>query len=94
MKNMVYAILLAALLIPAGCSKTPASPEEQLTAVNEMLSRGYEMTDNQRREIDEQVNEAGSLLKAGKKTEASALLAKVLADLEVIGETDRFNKSE
>ena len=94
MKKVLYAILLSFLLIPAGCSDTPAGPEEQLKVVNEMLSRGYEMTENQRQEVDEQVNEANALLEAGKMTEASALLSKVLTDLEVIAETDRFNKSE
>ncbi len=65
-----------------------------MALINDMLSKGYEMTDNQRVNINDQVAEAKGLLNFGKREEASKMFAAVITELEVIAETDRFNKSE
>ena len=59
-----------------------------------MMSKGYEMSDNQRNNINKAIEEAKKLIAANKTDEANALLKKTINTLELIAETDRFNKSE
>ena len=94
MKKLLSGLLLLFFFMAAGCSSSPSTPQDQLATISKMLSKGYEMTTEQRQEIDGQVNQANELIKAGKTEEAQKLLSNVLGDLEVIAETDRFNKSE
>jgi hypothetical protein len=80
--------------VATGCSSNSSTSEDQLTTVTTILSKGYEMTVEQRQAFDNQIKQAKELMKSGSNEEAQKILAKVLADLEVIEETDRFNKSE
>jgi len=59
-----------------------------------MMTKGYAMTQNQRETINQQVAESKKLISEGKKEDANKLLDQALEMLEVIAETDRFNKSE
>lgn len=92
-KFSTIALLLFCFVI-GGCSSAPSTPQDQLTEISKMLSKGYEIADQERREIDAQVNKAKELLKSGATEEAGKILATVLTDLELLAETDRFNKSE
>jgi hypothetical protein len=94
MKKNLLGLLLLLFVVLFSCSKAPTTPQDQLALINEMLSKGYEMTDNQRDNINDQVTEAKDLLTSGKQEEASKIMAAVITELEVIAETDRFNKSE
>ncbi len=94
MKRILAGLLLLLFAVFLSCSKAPTTPQEQLALINDMLSKGYEMTDNQRVNINDQVAEAKGLLNSGKREEASKMFAAVITELEVIAETDRFNKSE
>ncbi len=94
MKKILSCLMLLLLVAAFGCSNAPSTPQDQLTEISKLLSKGYEMTANQRQAIDEQVARANELLASGNTEEASKILSEALVDLELIGETDRFNKSE
>ena len=96
MKSKLIAVLLIALLAVAGCSSGSKSntPDDKIATINSMMSKGYEMSDNQRNNINKAIEEAKKLIAEKKTDEANALLKKTINTLELIAETDRFNKSE
>ncbi|MDX1776365.1 MAG: hypothetical protein R3297_07265 [Desulfobulbales bacterium] len=97
MKCKLTAVMLIVLFAVAGCSSGGGksnSPADKIATINSMMSKGYEMTDTQRNNITMALEEAKKLLAAKKTAEADALLKKTVNTLELIAETDRFNKSE
>ncbi|MEN8231404.1 MAG: hypothetical protein ABFR35_01825 [Thermodesulfobacteriota bacterium] len=97
MKAKLIAVLLVILLGVAGCSSSGSkskTPEDKIATINTMMSAGYEMTDNQRNNVNKAVEEAKKLISQNKTEEANTLLKKTINTLELIAETDRFNKSE
>ena len=96
MKSKLIALLLIVLLTVVGCSSGSKSntPDDNIATINSMMSKGYEMSDNQRNNINKAIEEAKKLIAANKTDEANALLKKTINTLELIAETDRFNKSE
>ncbi len=96
MKSKLIVLLLIILLGIAGCSSGSKSktPEDKIATINSMMTKGYEMSDNQRRNINQAVEEAKKLLSQNKIDEANMILKKTINTLELIAETDRFNKSE
>ena len=96
MKAKLIAVLLVLLLAVVGCSSGSKSstPDDKIATINTMLNKGYEMSDNQRNNINKAVEEAKKLISQQKVDEANALLKKTINTLELIAETDRFNKSE
>ena len=52
------------------------------------------MTDNQKNNINKAIEEAKKLIAANKIDEANQLLKKTINTLELIAETDRFNKAD
>ena len=97
MKSKFIAVLFVMLLAVVGCSSGGSksnSPEDKIATINTMMSAGYEMSDNQRNNINKAVEEAKELISKDKKDEANSLLKKTINTLELIAETDRFNKSE
>ena len=93
MKSKLLAMFFAILLAVAGCSG-PKSPQDQLTTIDKMLAKGFEIATPQQQEIDKLVAEGKKLLAAGKTDESSKLLAQAIKVLEFAEEADRFNKSE
>jgi uncharacterized protein YcfL len=96
MKAKLIAVLLVLLLAVVGCSSGSKSstPDDKIATINTMLNKGYEMSDNQRNNVNKAVEEAKKLMSQNKIDEANALLKKTINTLELIAETDRFNKSE
>jgi len=95
MKLRLIVVLLVLLLGIAGCSGNKTkTPEDRIATINTMMNKGYEMSDNQRNNIDKAIEEAKKLISQNKIDEANALLKKTINTLELIAETDRFNKSE
>ena len=96
MKSKLIVALLVMLLAVAGCSSGSKSntPDDKIATINSMMSKGYEMSDNQRNNINKAIEEAKELISQQKIDEANTLLKKTINTLELIAETDRFNKSE
>jgi ABC-type glycerol-3-phosphate transport system substrate-binding protein len=95
MKSKLIVLLLVILLGIAGCSGSKSkTPEDKIATINTMMSKGYEMSDNQRNNVNKAIEEAKKLIAENKAEEANALLKKTINTLELIAETDRFNKSE
>ncbi|MDX1779504.1 MAG: hypothetical protein R3339_11540 [Thermodesulfobacteriota bacterium] len=96
MKAKLIAVLLFMLLAVVGCSSGSKSstPDDKIATINTMMKAGYEMSDNQRNNVNKAVEEAKKLMSQNKIDEANALLKKTINTLELIAETDRFNKSE
>ena len=96
MKAKLIAVLLVMLLAVVGCSSGSKSntPDDKIATINTMMKAGYEMSDNQRNNVNKAVEEAKKLMSQNKIDEANALLKKTINSLELIAETDRFNKSE
>ena len=94
MKSKLIVVLLVILLGISGCSGSNSTPEGKIATINTMMSKGYEMTDSERQNINQSVEEAKKLLSQNKIEEANQLLKKTINALELIAETDRFNKSE
>ena len=97
MKSKLIVVLLVALFTLVGCSSGGGksnSPDAKLATIDTMMKAGYEMSDNQRNNVNKAVEEAKKLISQNKIDEANALLKKTINTLELIAETDRFNKSE
>jgi outer membrane PBP1 activator LpoA protein len=96
MKAKLIAVLLVMLLAVAGCSSGSKSktPEDKIATINSMMTKGYEMSDNQRNNINKAIEEAKKLISQNKTKEANVLLKRTINTLELIAETDTFNKSE
>jgi len=97
MKSKLITALLIMLLAVAGCSSSGSKsngPDDKIATINTMMSKGYEMSQNQREAINQLVAEGKKLVSQGKTEEADKLFDEALKLLEVIAETDRFNKSE
>ena len=96
MKSKLIVILLIMLLAVAGCSSGGKSntPEDKIATINSLMTKGYEMTDNQRNNVNKAIEEAKKLIAENKTAEANTLLKKTINTLELLAETDRFNKSE
>ena len=98
MKSKLITLLLVMLLAVAGCSssgeKSSSAENGKLATINTMMNKGYEMSANQRQTINKLVADGKSLAAEGKQAEADRLFDKAIEELEVIAETDRFNKSE
>ena len=93
MKSKLLAVFFAIFIALAGCSGSK-SPQDQLTTIDKMLAKGFEITAPQRQEVDGLVAEAKKLMGAGKIEESSKLLKQAIKVLEFAEEADRFNKSE
>jgi len=78
----------------SGEKKASSSDSGKLTTINNLLSQGYEMSENQRQTINQLVAEGKELTAQGKQEEADKVFDQAIELLEVIAETDRFNKSE
>ena len=96
MKAKLVAVLLIMMLAVVGCSSGSKSntPDDKIATINTMMKAGYEMSDNQRNNVNKAVEEAKNLMSQNKIDEANALLKKTINTMELIAETDRFNKSE
>jgi uncharacterized membrane protein len=95
MKSKLIVLLLVILLSIAGCSGSKSkTPEDKIATINTMMKAGYEMSDNQRNNVNKAVEEAKNLLSQNKIDEANMILKKTINTMELIAETDRFNKSE
>ena len=96
MKAKLIVVLLVMLLAVVGCSSGSKSntPDDKMATINTMMNAGYEMSDNQRNNVNKAIEEAKKLMSQNKIDEANALLKKTINSLELIAETDRFNKSE
>ena len=97
MKSKLIAMLLAMLLTAAGCSSSGSksnTAEDKVATINSLMSKGYEMSQNQRETINQLTAEGKKLQSEGKKAEADKMFDEAIKLLEVIAETDRFNKSE
>jgi hypothetical protein len=94
MKLKLIVVLFVILLGITGCSGSNSTPEGKIATINTMMGKGYEMTDSERQKISQSVEEAEKLLSQNKTEEANQLLKKTINTLELIAETDRFNKSE
>ncbi len=95
MKSKLIVLLLVILLGIAGCSGSKSkTPEDKIATINTMMSKGYEMSDNQRNNVNKAVEEAKELISQNKIDEANTILKKTINTMELIAETDRFNKSE
>jgi len=97
MKTKLIAVLIVMMLAVVGCSSGGGkanTPDDKLATINTMMKAGYEMSDNQRNNVNKAVEEAKKLISQNKIDEANALLKKTINSLELIAESDRFNKSE
>jgi len=96
MKAKLMVFLLCILLAVAGCSSGSKSntPDEKIATINTLMSKGYAMTTNQKESVNMLLEEGRKLAAEGKTAEANKQLDRAIEMLEVIGESDRFNKSE
>ncbi len=97
MKIKLIALLLAMLLAFGGCSSSGSKsngPDDKIATINTLMSKGYEMSQNQRATINQMLADGKKLVSQGKTAEANKVFDEAIKLLEVIAETDRFNKSE
>ena len=97
MKSKLIAVLLIMMLAVAGCSSSGSNSNDQgekVATINSLMSKGYEMSKNQRETINQLTADGKKLASQGKTAEANKLFDEAIELLEVIAETDRFNKSE
>jgi uncharacterized protein YceK len=98
MKLKLITVLLVILLAISGCSSSgdnsASSENGKLGTINTMMNKGYEMSEDQRQAINQLVADGKNLAASGKQAEADKRYDEAIKLLEVIAETDRFNKSE
>ncbi len=95
MKSKIIAFFVVISLAVAGCSGSSSkTPEDKIATINTMMSKGYEMSEDQRDQITRSVEEARQMISQGKKDEANTILKKTIKQLKIIEETHLFNKSE
>jgi uncharacterized lipoprotein YajG len=96
MKTKLMVSLFCIFLVVAGCSTGSKSntPEEKIATITTMMSKGYEMSRNQKASISILLEDGRNLLAQGKTAEADKQFDKAIKMLEIIAESDRFNKSE
>ena len=97
MKSKLTILLFCIVLAVAGCSsgtKSSSPSEQKITTINTMMSKGYVMSNNQKTTINKMLEDGRKLVSQGKTEEANKLFDEAIQLLEVIAETDRFNKSE
>ena len=87
----IVSLLIVALFL-AACGDV--TPESQLNEINELLSKKYEMTKEQQRDITAFTDAGKKLMQEGKNAEASEKLAAALKILHWVRDTDVLNKSE
>ncbi|MEE4265597.1 MAG: hypothetical protein V2I56_23125 [Desulfobacteraceae bacterium] len=87
----IVSLLIVALFL-AACSS--GTPESQLSEINELLSKKYEMTQEQKRDITAFTDAGKKLMQEGKNVEASEKLAEALKILHWVRDTDVLNKAE
>ena len=87
----IVSLLIVALFL-AACSS--GTPESQLGEINELLSKKYEMTQEQARDITAFTDAGKKLMQEGKNAEASEKLAEALKILHWVRDTDVLNKAE
>ena len=88
----LIAIVLAVFMISA-CGGG-GTPEDQLSKIDKFLSKNYEMTIEQARDIKKFTDEGKQFLGNGKKAEAAEKFDQALKILYVVRDTDVLNKSE
>jgi Tfp pilus assembly protein PilF len=87
----IVSLLIVALFLVACSSVTP---ESQLSEISKLLSKKYEMTKEQARDITAFTDAGKKLMQEGKNAEASEKLAEALKILYWIQDTDVLNKAE
>ncbi|MBE9530078.1 MAG: hypothetical protein IMF00_02295, partial [Proteobacteria bacterium] len=71
MKSKLIVLLLVILLGIAGCSGSKSNtPDDKIATINTMMNAGYEMSDNQRNNVNKAVEEAKELISQNKIDEA------------------------
>lgn len=97
MKTKLITVLIIMLLAVSGCSSSgskSSGPEGKIATINSMMAKGYEMSTLQKQSINQMLADGQKLISEGKTAEAEKLFDEAIKLLEVIAETDRFNKSE
>lgn len=97
MKSKLIVLLLIMLLAVAGCSSSGSkseAPGDKIATITAMMAKGYEMSQSQKESINQLLADGKKLVAEGKTAEADKLFDEAIKLLEVIAETDRFNKSE
>ncbi len=85
MKSKLIALLLIMLLAVAGCSSGSKSnsPDDKIATINSLMSKGYEMSQDQREQITRMLAEGTKLVSLGKTEEANRLFDEAIKLLEV-----------
>ena len=95
---MRFVIIAALVVLVGACSQgggdNQSAGQDQVKIINDMMAKGYPLTDNQKQEIADLTAEGKKLQAEGKKAEANAAFEKALAILKLAAESDRFNKAE
>ena len=97
MKTKLITVIIIMLLAVSGCSSSgskSSGPEGKIATINSMMAKGYEMSTLQKQTISQMLADGKKLVSEGKTVEAEKLFDEAIKQLEVIAETDRFNKSE
>ena len=97
MKTKLITVIIIMLLAVSGCSSSgskSSGPEGKIATINSLMAKGYEMSTLQKQTISQMLADGKKLVSEGKTVEAEKLFDEAIKQLEVIAETDRFNKSE
>ena len=87
----IASLLIVALFLTACSNETP---ESQLSEISELLSKKYEMRQEQNRDITAFTDAGKKLMQEGKNAEASEKLAEALKILYWARDTYVLNKAE
>lgn len=88
----VVFLAVIVLLGPAGCGES--DPATQIDTINELMEKGFPLTEQKRSEVEWLVAEGSELASAGNPEQAGAVLDEAIKLLKFAEDAAMFNKSE
>ena len=92
MKQLLRVLGLSVALALAACG--PATPQDQLETIDELVGGNFPMTEKQRTDLDKYLADGRRVFKDGKEAESSKALGEAIKILKIAEDTALFNKSE
>jgi hypothetical protein len=92
MKQLLHVLGLSVARSLTACG--PATPQDQLETIDELMGKNFPLTEKQRTDLDKYLADGRRFLKDGKEAESSKALGDAIKILKTAEDTALFNKSE
>lgn len=94
MTRFLAVVFLAAIVLLGATGCGESDPASQINTINELMDKGFPITEQQRTEVERLVAEGSELASAGNPEQAGAVLDEAIKLLRFAEDAAMFNKSE